>query len=109
MLAPSQRMNARRVAQALSGLVALALAVHARGELAAPGSTLFYNGSEEGSLKVEATRWQNQQARRADYQWQTYPTRVIEQLKGFQPAAVPLDRYGGRMNKIGRASCRERV
>lgn len=104
MITSSPRKNTRRIAHTLSGFAVLALAVCSRAELAESGPTIFYDGSEEGSLKVEATRWQNEQARRANYQWQTYPTRVIEQLKGFQPTAVPLDRYSGRKDITEKAT-----
>jgi hypothetical protein len=68
----------------------------------APAS--FYNGSKEWSLKVVTTRWQDDQARRGDYQWKTYPTRVIEQLKDYKPVAVRQDKYGGRMDITEKAT-----
>jgi len=64
----------------------------------------FYNGSKEWDLYVEVTPWQNEQARRGEYQWEPYATRVIEQLKGYKPVAIKQDKYGGRLDITEKAT-----
>ena len=67
-------------------------------------SSELYNGSPEWSLKIQATRWQDAQARRGEYQWEWYPTRIIDQLKVYKATPVAVDRYGGRTDKTERAT-----
>ncbi|MDR3734737.1 MAG: hypothetical protein P4L10_04275 [Acidobacteriaceae bacterium] len=55
-------------------------------------------------MKIQTTPWQDAQALRGEYHWEGYPTRVIEQLKGYRPTTVPVDKYGGRMDKTEKAT-----
>jgi hypothetical protein len=56
--------------------------------LVASPFVLTARGAESPSLLVEARR-------KPDTEWNTYPTRTVAQLKGFQPRERRFNRYGG--------------
>jgi hypothetical protein len=104
MINPSQRINIQGIVRVLFGGIALAFAVHARGQIPVYNLSSPEKERKESNMYVEATPWQNQQARRGEYKWKAYPTRVIEHLKDFRPVTLPLDRFGGRTDITEKAT-----
>ncbi|HEY0306729.1 MAG TPA: beta-glucosidase [Acidobacteriaceae bacterium] len=56
----------------------------------------LYNGTKEYSLSIEATKVNHSEGQEKWASPQAHATRVIEQLQGFAPKTIPLDKWGGR-------------
>lgn len=64
-----------------------------------------YNGSKEYSLTIWATVMNHSNGLETGWApQQAYPTRVMEQLAGFHPNEIPMDKWGGRMDKSAPAT-----
>ena len=61
----------------------------------ASGASL-YNGSKEYSLSIESSKIEHTDGKESWTSPQPHGTRVMEQLQGFVPKAIPTDKWGGR-------------
>ena len=85
---------------ALVGALLMAAPVFAQTS-SAPAAP-FYNGTKEYSINIMATGMYNSSS--GWPQPQSYPTRVLEPLADFHPASIPMDKWGGRLDRSAPAT-----
>lgn len=57
------------------------------------------------SLLVEAKVWSKDEAKQVHYSdWKSYPSVTVNMLKGFKESKPQLDKYGGLLNKVFKAT-----
>lgn len=57
-----------------------------------------YNGTKEYSLSIQSTKIDHSNSKEEWTQPRTNPTRVMEQLAGFAPKVLAMDKWGGRLD-----------
>lgn len=82
-------------ALATTCIVMAALSACAQNAPATPQAPA-YNGAKEYSLVINATKIDHSNNKGEWMEPKPYNTRVMEQLAGFTPRAIPLDKWGGR-------------